>query len=130
MTSTTSVMGEFSDKATQSELQELEGTVAASQSGGNVSILQDLLNQVPDGLFGGKDQAGKADELQQSAQAAQMQNTHITPREPEEWTRQLQEVSNQIRPILEWHEYVVKDLLSLYGANCIQRDHAIYHGDY
>lgn len=102
-------MGEFSDKATQSELQELEGTVAASQSGGNVSMLQDLLNQVPDGLFGGKDQAGKADELQQSAQAAQMQNTHITPREPEQWTRQLQEVSNQIRPILEWHEYDVKE---------------------
>lgn len=106
-------MGEFSDKATQSELQELEGTVEASQSSGNVSMLQDLLNQVPDGLFGGKDEAGKADELQQNAQAAQMQNTHITPREPEEWTKQLQEVSNQIRPILEWHEYVVKDLLKV-----------------
>ena len=61
-----SVMGEFSDKATQSEISELEGTMAGSNQG-NSSVLQDLLNQVPSGLFGGKDQAGKADELQANA---------------------------------------------------------------
>lgn len=106
-----SVMGEFSDKATQSEIQELEGTIQQSQSGqGNVSILQDLLNQVPSGLFGGKDEAGKADELKQNAQAAQLQNTHISPREPEEWTRQLQEISKQIYPILEWHDEVLQSI--------------------
>ena len=106
-----SVMGEFSDKATQSEIQELEGTIQGSQnSGGNVSLLQDLLNQVPDGLFGGKDQASAAADLQANATAAQMQNTRITPRKPEEWTKQLQEVSKQIYPILEWHDEIMKSI--------------------
>ena len=61
-----SVMGEFSDKATQSEISELEGTMADNQKN-NSSVLQDLLNQVPSGLFGDKDQAGKANELQENA---------------------------------------------------------------
>ncbi|KAI9876581.1 MAG: hypothetical protein M1830_006181 [Pleopsidium flavum] len=107
-----SVMGEFSDKATQSEIQELEGTIQQSQDSGqgNVSMLQSLLSQVPSGLFGGKDQAGKADELQMNAQAAQMQNTHITPRQPEQWTQQLEEVSKQIYPILEWHDEIMQSI--------------------
>ncbi|KAL9597542.1 MAG: hypothetical protein Q9179_004229 [Wetmoreana sp. 5 TL-2023] len=106
-----SVMGEFSDKATQSEIQELQSTIEQSQnSGNNTSVLQDLLNQVPSGLFGGKDQAGKADELQMNAQSAQMQNTHISPREPEAWTRQLQECQRQIYPILEWHDEMVQSI--------------------
>ncbi|KAI4147556.1 MAG: hypothetical protein L6R39_003076 [Caloplaca ligustica] len=106
-----SVMGEFSDKATQSEIQELESTIEQSQSNGNnTSVLQDLLNQVPSGLFGGKDQAGKADELQMNAQSAQMQNTHITPREPEAWTQQLQECQRQIYPILEWHDEMMQSI--------------------
>ena len=104
-----SVMGEFSDKATQSEIQELQGTM---QNSGvtNPSLLQDLLSQVPAGLFGGKDQAGKADELQANAQAAQMQNMNISPRQPEAWTRQLQEVSKQIMPILEWHDEIMQSI--------------------
>ena len=61
-----SVMGEFSDKATQSEISELEGTLENNQQG-NASGLQSLLNQVPSGLFGGKDEAGKANELQANA---------------------------------------------------------------
>lgn len=107
-----SVMGEFSDKATQSEIQELEGTIQHSQDSGqgNVSILQNLLSQVPSGLFGGKDQAGKADDLQMTAQAAQMQNTHITPRQTEQWTQQLEEVSKQIYPILEWHDEIMQSI--------------------
>lgn len=107
-----SVMGEFSDKATQSEIQELEGTIQQSQNTGqgNSSVLQDLLNQVPSGLFGDKDQAGKADELQANAQAAQLQNTHITPREPEAFTVQLQEVTRQIYPILEWHDEIMQSI--------------------
>ena len=82
----------------------------SSGQGGNPSLLQDLLSQVPSGLFGGKDQAGKADELQANAAAAQMQNTHITPRQPEAWTRQLQETQRQIYPILEWHDELMKDI--------------------
>lgn len=106
-----SVMGEFSDKVTQSEIQELENTVQQSQStGGNQSVLQDLLNQVPSGLFGGKDQAGKANELQMNAQAAQLQNTHITPRQPEAWTRQLEECQKQIYPIIEWHDELMQSI--------------------
>ncbi|KAL8673049.1 MAG: hypothetical protein Q9168_002511 [Polycauliona sp. 1 TL-2023] len=105
-----SVMGEFSDKATQSEIAELEGTIQSQSGGNNTSLLQDLLNQVPSGLFGGKDQAGKADELQSNAQAAQMQNTHITPREPEAWTRQLEETQKQIYPILEWHDEMMQTI--------------------
>ncbi|KAI9705812.1 MAG: hypothetical protein M1836_005218 [Candelina mexicana] len=105
-----SVMGELDDKATQSELQELEGTIQQSQGQGNSSIVQDLLNQLPSGLFGGKDEAGKADELQANAQAAQMANTHITPREPEAFTQQLNEIQKQIYPILEWHDELMQSI--------------------
>ncbi|KAI9810615.1 MAG: hypothetical protein M1827_006177 [Pycnora praestabilis] len=107
-----SVMGEFSDKATQSEIQELEGTIQQSQNSGqgNTSIIKELLDQLPDGLFGGKDQTGKADELQENAQAAQMQHAHITPRKPEDFTRQMQEISKQIYPILEWHDEIMQSI--------------------
>ncbi|KAL8764743.1 MAG: hypothetical protein Q9194_006868 [Teloschistes cf. exilis] len=106
-----SVMGEFSDKAIQSEIQELESTIQQSQNNANnTSLLQDLLNQVPSGLFGGKDEAGKADELQMNAQSAQMQNTHISPREPEAWTRQLEECQRQIYPIIEWHDEMMQSI--------------------
>ena len=105
-----SVMGEFSDKATQSEIQQLETTVESSQGQGNESLLQDLLNQVPSGLFGGEDQAGKASELQANAQAAQMQHTHISPREPEAFTREVQDICNEINPILEWHDEMMQSI--------------------
>lgn len=104
-----SVMGEFSDKATQSEIEELEGTMQ-SNSQGDTSVLRDLLDSVPSGLFGGKDEAGKADELQANATAAQMQNTHISPREPEAWERQLEEVQRQIYPIIEWHDEMMQSI--------------------
>ena len=105
------MIGEFSDKATQSEIQELQGTIQQSQgSAQNTSILHDLLNQVPSGLFGGSNPAGKVDELQMNSQAAQMQNTHITPRQPEEWTKQLQAISKQIYPILEWHDEIMQSI--------------------
>ena len=104
--------GEFSDKATQSELQELQGTIESSQSGGqgNISILQNLLSSIPSGIFGGKDEAGKAEELQMNAQAAQMQNMNISPRQPEAWTRQLQEIAKQIGPIIEWHDEIMQSI--------------------
>ncbi|MCJ1248121.1 hypothetical protein MMC30_005336 [Trapelia coarctata] len=106
-----SVMGEFGDKATQSEIQELQGTFESSQnSGQNVSVLEDLLKQLPSGLLGNSDQANKVEELQANAQAAQMQNTHISPREPEAWTRQLQEITKQIYPIIEWHDELMKSI--------------------
>ncbi|KAL8832706.1 MAG: hypothetical protein Q9191_000107 [Dirinaria sp. TL-2023a] len=106
-----SVMGEFSDKATQSEIQELEGTMENAQNqGGDQSLLQDLLNQIPSGLFGDKDQAGKADELQANAQAAQMQHTHISPREPEAFTREVEQMRKEVYPILEWHDEMMQSI--------------------
>ena len=101
-----SVMGEFSDKATQSELQELEGTISSSEGQGNPSIIKDLLDKLPSGLFGGKNESGKVDELQANSAAAKMNNMQITPKQPEAWTRQLQDISEQIYPILEYHDEV------------------------
>lgn len=65
---------------------------------------------MPSGLFGGNDPAGKANELQSNAQAAQLQNTHITPREPEAFTEQLREITKQIYPVLEWHDDIMKSI--------------------
>ena len=64
-------MGELSDKATQSEMQDLEGTIAQSKKQ-DTSLLKQLLNQIPSGILGGDDHAGKADQLQANANAAQM----------------------------------------------------------
>lgn len=66
-----SVMGELSDKATQSEMQDLEGTIAQSKKQ-DTSLLKNLLNQIPSGILGGDDHAGKADQLQANAQSQQM----------------------------------------------------------
>lgn len=104
-----SVMGEFSDKATQSELQELEGTIQQSQNA-NPSLIRDLLGKIPSGIFGDEDHAAKVDELQQNAQVHQMQNARITPRKPEDWTRYLDDVQKQIYPILEWHDNIIKSI--------------------
>ncbi|KAJ4513112.1 hypothetical protein HRR78_002959 [Exophiala dermatitidis] len=104
-----SVCGEFDDKATQSEIEELEGTMQQFANGDqDKSILQDLLNKLPSGIFGGKDEAGKANELQQNSLNQQMQNTRVSPREPEEWTRYIMDVQKQILPIIEWHDEILK----------------------
>lgn len=106
-----SVTGEFDDKATQSEIQELEGTLQqAQQQGGNPSIIQELLQKLPNGIFGGKDEAGKADELQTNATQQAMANNRISPREPEEWLAYITDVQKQIYPILEWHDEIMQSI--------------------
>ena len=105
-----SVMGEFSDKATQSELQELEGAIAQSENQSNPSMVKDILNKLPSGLLGGGNQAGKADELQNNANAAKMNNMHITPKQPEAFTRQLVDIQKQIYPVLEYHDEIMKSI--------------------
>lgn len=102
-----SVMGEFSDKATQSEVQELEGTIAQSKHQ-DTSFLKELLNKLPSGILGGEDHAGKADQLEAESQAAQMQNMHISPKQPEAFTQQVGQLSRQIYPILEFHDNLIK----------------------
>lgn len=104
-------MGEFNDKATQSEIQELENTMNQAQSNqGDSSMLQELLEKVPEGIFGGQNESQKADELKQNAQAHQMQNTQISPREPEEWLNYINDTQKQIYPIIEWHDEIMKSI--------------------
>lgn len=106
-----SVTGEFDDKVTQSEIQELEGTLQqAQQHGENSSILQDLLSNVPEGVFGDKDEAGKANELKTNATQHAMSETQISPREPEEWLQYVNEAHKQIYPIIEWHDEVMQSI--------------------
>ncbi|RFU23635.1 hypothetical protein B7463_g12703, partial [Scytalidium lignicola] len=103
-----SVMGEFSDKATQSEIQGLENTMQDGSHSDN-SLLKSLLSSIPSGIFG-SNESSKADELQANATAAQMQNTHISPRQPEAFTRQMQQVAQEIFPIMEWHDNLMKQI--------------------
>ena len=104
-----SVMGEFDDKATQSEIQELEGSMQNSGSA-NTSILQELLSSVPSGIFGSSNQAGKVNELQANAAAAQMSQMHVSPRQPEAFTRQMQQVAKEIYPIIQWHDEIMQSI--------------------
>jgi len=107
-----SVTGEFDDKVTQSEIQELEGTLRNAQNQGeNTSLIQDLLSKLPDGIFGGKDEAGKAHELQTNAAQQQMASTRISPRKPEEWLQYVRNVQTQVYPILEWHDDIMKSIM-------------------
>lgn len=101
-----SVMGEISDKTTQSELQELEGTIDGSQRA-DTSLLKELLDKLPPGLLGDTDQKGKADQLQANAAASQMENMHISPKDPEEFTQQVAALTQQIYPIMEFHVSLV-----------------------
>src|SRR5205814_6095800 len=39
--------------------------------------------------------------------AAQMQNMHISPKKPEQFTKQAIEISKQIYPILQWHDEIM-----------------------
>lgn len=106
-----SVTGEFDDKVTQSEIQELEGTLQqAQQQGENTSVIQDLLQKLPEGVFGGKDEAGKADELKTNAAQTAMANAQISPRQPEAWLQYITDVQKQIYPILEWHDEIMQSI--------------------
>jgi hypothetical protein len=105
-----SVCGEFSDKATQSELQELEGAIGNADRSENKSKIKDLLSQLPDGIFGGKDEGSKADELADNANAAAMGNMQITPKEPEAFTEQIGELVKQIYPIMEFHDEIMQSI--------------------
>ncbi|KAI1282668.1 NIMA-interacting protein tinc [Xylaria sp. FL0933] len=102
-----SVTGEVSDKLTQNEIQELEGTLE-QHSHDDTSILADLLDKIPDGVFGGDDKKQQMSEIQSNAQAAQMENASISPRDPEEFTQYAQQVFQQIMPAIEFHDDLMK----------------------
>ncbi|KFY86982.1 hypothetical protein V500_07266, partial [Pseudogymnoascus sp. VKM F-4518 (FW-2643)] len=104
-----SVMGEFDDKATQSEIQQLEGTMENGKNA-DTSFLRDILSKIPSGIFGDDDEASKAEDLRTNATTAQMNQTRVSPRQPEEFTRQMQECVKQIYPIIEWHDNLMKKI--------------------
>jgi hypothetical protein len=104
-------MGELSDKATQSEISELEGSISDAEANRqSASIIKDLLNKIPDGLLGSDNDSAKVDELQANAAAAQMQNMHISPKEPEAFTRQMDLICKQVYPILEFHDEIMHSI--------------------
>ncbi|KAL4784482.1 heterokaryon incompatibility protein Het-C-domain-containing protein [Aspergillus varians] len=107
-----SVLGEISDKATQSEIQSLEGVMNESQGGPpSESFLQDLLSKIPDGLMGNSDEkAGRMDELKAESDHAKEENRRVSPREPEEWATYLDDVQRKIYPVLEWHDDLLKSI--------------------
>lgn len=107
-----SVLGEFSDKTMQSELQSLEGVITDSENDGpSESFIQNLLSKIPDGLLGDNDsQASQMDDFKAKADDAKQNSQNISPREPEEWTRYLDDVQKQIYPVLEWHDQLLKTI--------------------
>ncbi len=107
-----SVTGEVSDKLTQNEIDELEGTLNESKSS-DTSILRGLLDMIPDGIFGGGTKPSqRVDEIQQNATTSQLQNVQVSPREPEEYTRYIQQIFEQIMPAIQFHDDVVKGISS------------------
>ncbi|KAI0893729.1 Het-C-domain-containing protein [Annulohypoxylon nitens] len=105
-----SVTGEVSDKLTQNEIQELEGTLEENSRKNDTSILEGLLDKIPDGIFGGDDKKQKLESIQSNATNAQMENTSISPREPEEFTQYIQQVFQQIMPAIEFHDELLKGI--------------------
>lgn len=107
-----SVLGEISDKTTQSEIQSLEGVINESQGGSQPqSLLRDLLSKIPDGLIGNSDEkVGRMDELKTETNNTKEKNKHVSPRKPEEWANYLDDVQKQIYPVLEWHDDLLKSI--------------------
>lgn len=99
----------MSDKLIQSEIEDLEGTLRQS-SNTDTSILRDLLDKIPDNLFGSNDKKSKIDDLESSAQAAQMENMTVSPREPEEFTLYVKKLFDQIMPAIRFHDELLKDV--------------------
>ncbi|KAG7101588.1 hypothetical protein HYQ44_018718 [Verticillium longisporum] len=104
-----SVTGEVTDKLKQNELQELENTLQENKNN-DTSMLRNLLDMIPDGIFGGKHQSDRVDEIQQNCSSSQMQNMEVSPRDPEEFTRYVQDIFKQIMPLLEFHDDIMQSI--------------------
>ncbi|GAB1196113.1 hypothetical protein APSETT444_005379 [Aspergillus pseudonomiae] len=107
-----SVLGELSDKVTQSEVQSLEGVIIDSQSGSpSESFVQGLLSMIPAGLLDDSEaQANKMEEFRTQSENAKQHRQDVSPREPEAWTCYLEGVHRQIYPVLEWHDEIIKSI--------------------
>lgn len=99
-----------SDKLTQNELDELEGTLQ-SNSKNDTSYIEDLLDKIPDGLIGGGgDKKQQLHEIQDNANASEVQNMSVSPRDPEEYTLYVQNIYKQIMPAIEFHDDLIKTI--------------------
>ncbi|EPS30872.1 hypothetical protein PDE_05824 [Penicillium oxalicum 114-2] len=106
-----SVLGEFSDKTKQSELQDLEGVISESQNQGEAqSVLQELLSKIPSGLIGSGDQSSQMDDFKAKSNQAREDGRDFSPRDPEEWVEYVDNVQKQIYPVLQWHDELLKGI--------------------
>lgn len=96
---------------TQNEIEELEGTLQDSKNS-DTSLLRELLDKIPDSLFGGKSQKNRIDEIQGNAASSQLENMSVSPRNPEEFTVYVQQVYSQIMPAIEFHDDIMKSITS------------------
>jgi hypothetical protein len=94
---------------TQNEIDELEGTLEESKNA-DTSLLRELLDKIPDGLFGDKHQSDRIDQIQSNATASQVQHMSVSPRDPEEFTVYVQNVFHQVLPAIEFHDDVMKTI--------------------
>ncbi|KAM3416312.1 hypothetical protein BST61_g7918 [Cercospora zeina] len=108
-----SVMGGFTDKMEASEIGDLGDIVAECQKK-DTSTLKGLLMKLPSGIFSGRDSnpAQQADQLQANAQAQQMADLSVSPRDPKQITTQMENLRQQIYPILEFHDRILKAISS------------------
>lgn len=104
----------MSDKLTQNEIEELEGTLEQSKQS-DTSFLRELLDKIPDGILGGGQEKQKIDEIQENANAAQMQNTSVSPRDPEEFTLYVKSIYEQIMPAIKLHDDIMKTIDNAIG---------------
>lgn len=88
---------------TQNEIDELEGTLQESKNA-DTSMLRELLDKIPDGLFGGKKQSNIIDDIQSDANAAQLQSMSVSPKDPEEFTVYVGQIYRQVMPAIEFHD--------------------------
>ncbi|KAK3330124.1 heterokaryon incompatibility protein Het-C [Apodospora peruviana] len=104
-----SVTGEVSDKLTQSEIQDLEENLQNNRNN-DTSLLRNLLDKIPDGLFGGDDKKQKMEAIQSNATNTQLANATVSPRDPEEFTRYIQDVFKQVMPAIEFHDDLLQTI--------------------
>ncbi|CEJ89173.1 Putative Heterokaryon incompatibility protein Het-C [[Torrubiella] hemipterigena] len=101
-----SVTGEVSDKLTQNEIDELEGTLKQSKAS-DTSFLRELLDKIPSSLLG-RNHAEEIDQIQSNAQAAQLENVAVSPRNEEEFTLYIKNIYAQIMPVIRFHDDIMK----------------------
>ena len=95
----------MSDKLAQNEIEGLEGTLENSQTS-DVSILENILDMIPDGLFGGDNKTNQMHEIQENAQNSQLDP--VSPKEPEDYTLYIKQVFERIMPAIIFHDEIMQ----------------------